>query len=90
MRDLIAKKADIFIENFPPAKMSKLGLDYNSVRDLNRSLVYASVTGFPQYSDWADKEDRRSTSGGVALRGSICIRMDFLSFVPGLSLLTTA
>ena len=47
MRDLIAKKADVFIENFPPAKMSKLGLDYNSVKDLNRSLVYASVTGFP-------------------------------------------
>ena len=55
VRDLITKQADVFIENFPPSKMNKLGLDYNSVKSLNPSLIYSSVGGFPQYSEWADK-----------------------------------
>ena len=55
VKDLISKQTDVFIENFPPAKMRKLGLDYESVKTYNPALVYASVGGFPQHSDWADK-----------------------------------
>ena len=55
VRDLLSTQADIFIENFPPAKMKKLGLDYDSVQDCNPALIYASVAGFPQTSEWSDK-----------------------------------
>lgn len=48
MRDLLTTGGtDIFMENFMPAKIRKLGLDYDSVKELNKSLVYASVAGFP-------------------------------------------
>ena len=54
--DLVTKGgADILIENFMPAKIKKLGLDYSQLSQLNKSLVYASVCGFPQDSEWADK-----------------------------------
>ena len=38
-----------------PSKIKKLQLDYNSVKEINRSLIYASVCGYPQDSEWADK-----------------------------------
>ena len=47
--------ADVFIENFMPSTIKKLSLDYESVKDLNKSLIYASVCGYPQDSEWADK-----------------------------------
>ena len=55
VRELIRMQADVFIENFPPAKMRKLELDYESVKKHNKALIYASVSGFPQTSEWANK-----------------------------------
>ena len=56
IRDMLVQgHADVMIENFMPSKIRKLQLDYDSVRHLNESLIYASVSGYPQDSDWADK-----------------------------------
>lgn len=44
----IIKKADIVVENFRPGVMARAGLDYDSVKDLNPSLIYASISGFGQ------------------------------------------
>ena len=56
VRDLVAQsKVDIMIENFMPKTIGKLQLNYDSVKDLNKSLIYASVSGYPQDSEWADK-----------------------------------
>ncbi|WP_449433247.1 CaiB/BaiF CoA transferase family protein [Pseudomonas putida] len=38
--------ADVFIENFKPGRMHKLGLDYASLRKRNPRLIYASHKGF--------------------------------------------
>jgi crotonobetainyl-CoA:carnitine CoA-transferase CaiB-like acyl-CoA transferase len=38
--------ADIVSENFKPATMKKLGLDYESLRRLNERLIYVSHKGF--------------------------------------------
>lgn len=54
VRDLLSQ-SDVFMENFMPSKIRKLQLDYNSVKAINPSLIYASVSGYPQDSDWADK-----------------------------------
>ncbi|HUN59043.1 MAG TPA: CaiB/BaiF CoA-transferase family protein, partial [Candidatus Binataceae bacterium] len=34
------------VENFGPGTMARLGLDYASVKDVNRELVYCSLKGF--------------------------------------------
>lgn len=44
----LVAKADILIENFAPGAMARLGLDYETVREINPRLVYASLKGFLQ------------------------------------------
>lgn len=38
--------ADVFVENFKPGRMRKLGLDYAALRQRNPRLIYASHKGF--------------------------------------------
>jgi crotonobetainyl-CoA:carnitine CoA-transferase CaiB-like acyl-CoA transferase len=42
----LASRADIMVENFKPGGLRQFGLDYESVRALNPSVIYASITGF--------------------------------------------
>src|ERR1700712_2166845 len=42
----LARRADIVIENFKPGGLVKFGLDYESVRQTNESVIYASISGF--------------------------------------------
>jgi crotonobetainyl-CoA:carnitine CoA-transferase CaiB-like acyl-CoA transferase len=42
----LAGRADILIENFKPGGLAKFGLDYDSVRVPNPSVIYASISGF--------------------------------------------
>src|SRR6187397_2227483 len=44
-RRLIAR-ADVVLENFRPGVMTRLGLDYASVRALQPRMVYCSVSGY--------------------------------------------
>lgn len=47
--DLI-READVVIESFRPGVMAKLGLDYETVKKINRNIIYCSITGFGQQS----------------------------------------
>ncbi len=42
----LARRADVFVENFKPGGLTKFGLDYDSVRAANPGIVYASISGF--------------------------------------------
>ncbi|RBP67009.1 crotonobetainyl-CoA:carnitine CoA-transferase CaiB-like acyl-CoA transferase [Brevibacterium sanguinis] len=42
----LARRADVLVENFKAGGLAKYSLDYESVRELNPGIVYASVTGF--------------------------------------------
>jgi crotonobetainyl-CoA:carnitine CoA-transferase CaiB-like acyl-CoA transferase len=42
----LARRADVFVENFKPGGLAKFGLDYDSVRADNPDIVYASISGF--------------------------------------------
>jgi crotonobetainyl-CoA:carnitine CoA-transferase CaiB-like acyl-CoA transferase len=45
VRRLVAD-ADIVVENFRPGVPAKLGVDWDSLREINPRLVYCSITGF--------------------------------------------
>jgi formyl-CoA transferase len=47
LRDLI-KQADVFVENFSPGTIERLGFGYDVVRELNPRIVYTQIKGFPQ------------------------------------------
>src|SRR5947208_458490 len=42
----MARKADVFTENFAPGAVERLGLGYDVVSALNPSIIYAQVKGF--------------------------------------------
>ncbi len=44
----LAAKCDVLVENFKVGGLAKYGLDYESIRAVNPSIVYLSVTGFGQ------------------------------------------
>ena len=51
----MAKDADILIENYRPGAMTRLGLGYEVLKDINPRLVYTSSSGFGQTGPWADR-----------------------------------
>jgi len=42
----LARRADVFVQNFKPGGLARYGLDYASVRAVNPAVVYASISGF--------------------------------------------
>ena len=42
----LARRADVFIENFRPGALARFGLDYATVSAANPAIVYASISGF--------------------------------------------
>ncbi len=42
----LARESDVLIENFREGVMTRLGLDYEVMREINPKLVYCHITGF--------------------------------------------
>jgi crotonobetainyl-CoA:carnitine CoA-transferase CaiB-like acyl-CoA transferase len=42
----LARRADVFIENFRPGGLTRFDLDYDSVSAVNPAIIYASISGF--------------------------------------------
>jgi crotonobetainyl-CoA:carnitine CoA-transferase CaiB-like acyl-CoA transferase len=50
----LAAKADVFVENFRPGVMKRLGLGFEQLQAENSRLVYCSLTGFGQSGPMRD------------------------------------
>lgn len=72
-RDLIAR-SDVFIQNFRPGVVERLGIDEPSLRALRPDLVYVSVSGFGDSGPYADQKSYdyviQALSGMAALQGA--------------------
>ncbi|MGM0337189.1 CaiB/BaiF CoA transferase family protein [Enterococcus sp. AZ007] len=70
----LIKKADVLIENNRPGVMKKLGLDYDTVKQLNPKLIYGTVTGYGIAASLAAKPGQdllaQSLSGLTFLNGN--------------------
>jgi CoA:oxalate CoA-transferase len=51
----MVKKADIVVENFSPGTMEELGLGWDTLKDLNPSVIFCSISGFGQTGPWKDR-----------------------------------
>ncbi len=49
MRRLL-READVFVEGFRPGAMSRLGFSFDDVKNLNRKIVYCSISSYGQES----------------------------------------
>ncbi len=45
LRELVAS-ADVFLQNYRPGVAARLGVDYDTLREINPSLVYVSISGY--------------------------------------------
>jgi crotonobetainyl-CoA:carnitine CoA-transferase CaiB-like acyl-CoA transferase len=50
----LAKKADIFFENYAPGVSARLGLGYERLSELNPRLIYCSLSGYGQDGPYRD------------------------------------
>ena len=47
--------ADVFIENFRPGAVARLGFDYAAVKAIKPDIIYASISGFGQEGAWGQR-----------------------------------
>jgi crotonobetainyl-CoA:carnitine CoA-transferase CaiB-like acyl-CoA transferase len=47
--------ADVFIQNYRPGVAKRLGVDYDSLRAINPSLVYVSISGYGETGPYVDR-----------------------------------
>jgi CoA:oxalate CoA-transferase len=70
--DLVTK-VDILVENYRPGVMKRLGLDYDTVRQHNPKIIYASISGFGQTGPYSHRPAydmlAQSMGGTVSLTG---------------------
>jgi crotonobetainyl-CoA:carnitine CoA-transferase CaiB-like acyl-CoA transferase len=51
----LAKGCDVFLQNFRPGVIDRLGLGYEAVRELNPDVVYASLSGFGSVGPYRER-----------------------------------
>ena len=51
----LAAEADVFLQNFRPGVIERLGLGYEVLREENPDLIYASISGFGDEGPYRDK-----------------------------------
>jgi len=51
----LVEKADVVVENFRPDVKDRLGIDYESLKAINRRIVLASISGFGQDGPYAKR-----------------------------------
>src|SRR5512135_3718988 len=44
----LAKTADVIVENFRPDVMTRLGLSFDVLREINPRIIYCAISGFGQ------------------------------------------
>jgi crotonobetainyl-CoA:carnitine CoA-transferase CaiB-like acyl-CoA transferase len=74
IRNALAKKADVLIENFRPGVAERLGLGYDALHSLNRKLVYCSISAFGQTGPYRDKPGFDTL--GQAMSGLLSVLTD--------------
>jgi len=52
---LLAGRSDVFVQNFRPGVVERLGLGYDDVRAVNPEIVYVSISGFGPDGPYATK-----------------------------------
>ena len=51
----LVEKADVVVENFRPNVKDRLGIDYESLKKINKGIVLASISGFGQDGPYRDR-----------------------------------
>jgi len=62
----LVEKADVVVENFTPGVMKRFGLDYETVKAINPSIIYCSISGFGQDGPYQNRPAYDQIMQGVS------------------------
>ncbi len=62
----LARHADVFIENFAPGVVGRLGCDYTAVRAVKPDIVYCSISGYGQTGPWRNRPAFAHTTNAIS------------------------
>ncbi len=62
----MVRKADVIVENFRPRVKHRLGIDYASVRRINKRIVYGSISGFGETGPYSDRPGLDQVAQGMS------------------------
>jgi formyl-CoA transferase len=79
----LADQADIFVENFSPGVIDRLGLSWDVLSERNPRLIYAQVKGFAEDSPYRDFPCFDPIAQGFAGGSAITGEPDGLPMKPG-------
>ena len=69
----LAATADVVVENFRPGVMARLGVGYDTLKEINPRIIYCAISGFGQTGPDADKpaydQIIQGLSGVMAING---------------------
>ncbi len=65
----LIRSADVFVHNFRPGVVQRLGLDFQSLRDINPRLIYAQSTGWGDHGPYVDRERKGHADMAAATAG---------------------
>ncbi len=69
----LVQKADVIVENFRMEVKYRLGVDYEAVKKVNSSIIYASISGFGQEGPYSKRpgvdQIIQGTSGLMSITG---------------------
>ena len=51
----LAKKADIVVDNFRPGTVKKLGIDFDTLKNINPRIICCSISGYGQTGPFKDR-----------------------------------
>ena len=51
----LVAEADVFLQNYRPGVADRLGVDYDSLREINPRLVYVSISGYGEDGPYRDR-----------------------------------
>ena len=79
----MAPHYDVFVENYGPGVVDRLNLGYDVIREVNPSIIYASVKGFGSTGPYADRKCFDGVAQAMAGALSITGRPDDEPLLPG-------
>ena len=47
--------SDVFVQNFRPGTIERMGLGYNKVKKINKNIIYVSISGFGEKGPYAQQ-----------------------------------
>jgi crotonobetainyl-CoA:carnitine CoA-transferase CaiB-like acyl-CoA transferase len=51
----LVKKIDVLLEGFRPGVVNRLGIDYDTIRNVNPKIIYCSITGYGQTGPYRNR-----------------------------------